>query len=470
MNGDAVGSALRIPRIVIAGVSSHAGKTTAVVAVAAALAARGLKVALFKCGPDYLDPTYHARVCPKGSHNLDGWMMGRDAVLATFARAAEGADIAIIEGVMGLFDGASPSGEEGSTAEIAKWLGAPVVLCVDASGMARSIAAVGLGFASFDPAVSVKGMICNRVGSRSHLDILKKACRTPIVVGGFPKMPELHFPERHLGLRTADENAVPEAHFAAWADLAREWLDLDTFLAMAGLAAPLDVASTDVEAAAPAICRIGIARDEAFHFYYEDNLARLRQSGAELVPFSPIHDPVLPDVDGLYIGGGYPEAHAAELSSNESMIRAIRSFAESGRPVYAECGGMMYMASAIVLLTGERHSMLGIIPGVVEMRDKLVALGYVEVEAQSDSFLGPAGARFRGHQFRYSEFQPDSSVELEHLYRVRRRRGGDVFDEGYRVNNVLASYVHVHWASNPLVAESFVRNCVVGKSKDPVPA
>lgn len=449
---------LTIPRVVIAGVSSHAGKTTTVVAIAAALAERGLRVATFKCGPDYLDPTYHARVTGSPSPNLDGWMMGRDAVLATFARASDGADLAIIEGVMGLFDGASPTGDEGSTAEIAKWLGAPVVLCVDASGMARSIAALGRGFASFDPELRVAALVCNRLGSRGHLDLLKKSCREPAIVGGFTKRPDLAFPERHLGLRTCDEGVLSDAVVAAWAEEARRSIDLDALLVIARSSSSLAAPSAS-RSRAVARCRIGIARDEAFHFYYEDNLARLEELGAELVPFSPIHDAAPPEVDGLYIGGGYPELHARDLSRNDAMIRAIREFAASGRPVYAECGGMMYLASEIRMLGGESFPMAGVIRGAVAMRDKLVALGYVEVETQSDSPLGPAGLRFRGHQFRYSEFEPDAAASIERLYRVRRRRGGDVFDEGYRAGGVIASYVHAHWASNPLASESFVRAC-----------
>lgn len=447
-----------IPRLVIAGVSSGVGKTTVSVGLTRALRARGLRVAMFKCGPDYLDPTYHARACDGPSHNLDGWMMGRQAVLGTFARASRGADIAIVEGVMGLFDGASPTGEEGSTAEIAKWLGAPVVLVCDASGMARSVGALGHGFATFDPDLRVAGMICNRLGSRGHLDLLRKALPSPPIVGGLPREAALAFPERHLGLETASREALPEPLFAAWGERAAEWLDLDRLVDIARSALPLpEVVASDVTHASPPRCRIGLAFDEAFHFYYEDNLRRLEALGAELVRFSPIRDARLPDVDGLYFGGGYPEAHAEELASNRVLRDEIAAFARAGGPVYAECGGLMYLCTSIRTLAGDVHAMVGLVPAEVTMRDRLQALGYVEVETQTVTPLGPPGVRFRGHQFRYSEIELRG--EIEHAYRLRKRRGGDVVREGYRIGNTVASYVHAHWASNPLPARNFVDAC-----------
>ena len=312
----------KIPRVVIAATGSGVGKTTATVAIMGAMRARGLKVAAFKCGPDYLDPTYHERAAGVRSHNLDGWMMNRDAVVATFARAAAGADIAVIEGMMGLFDSATPTGDEGSTAQIAKWLDAPVVLVTDASGVARTIAAVAAGFARFDPAVRVAGMICNRVGSRGHLDLLRAAQPEIPIVGGFPTSANLAFPERHLGLLIADESNVPQRLIDGWSRLAAEWLDLDAILQLARSAPPIEIATNPNIGVAPKPrCRIGVAYDDAFHFYYEDNLSRLRSLGAEIVNFSPIRDRKLPEVDGLYFGGGYPEAFAHELSANEECSR-----------------------------------------------------------------------------------------------------------------------------------------------------
>jgi cobyrinic acid a,c-diamide synthase len=452
-------STAAIPRVVIAGTGSGVGKTTVVVGLIGALRARGLRVAAFKCGPDYLDPTYHERAAGAPSHNLDGWMMGREAALATFARASAGADVAVIEGVMGLYDGASPVGEEGSTAEMAKWLAAPVVLVVDAGGMARSVAALARGFVDFDPDLALPALIANRVGSRGHLDLLRRAVERVRIVGGLPKAPALAFPERHLGLRTADEDALPARTLDGWAAQVAEWVDVDAVLALARAAPPLALAGGGVAAApGPARCRIGLAFDEAFHFYYDDNLRRLEALGAELVRFSPIGDARLPTVDGLYLGGGYPEVHAAALAANEEMRADIAAFAARGGPVYAECGGLMYIASAIRTLDGVRHPMVGVVPGEAVMQGRLQALGYCEVETQAGSALGPAGLRFRGHQFRYSELEgvPPS---VERLYRVRRRRGGEPFAEGYRVGSAIGSYVHAHWASNPLVPEGLVAAC-----------
>src|SRR5208283_370028 len=232
---------LNMPRVVIAATGSGVGKTTATVGLISALRARGLRVAAFKCGPDYLDPSYHRRAAGVTSHNLDGWMMGRDAVLATFARASRGFDLAIIEGMMGLFDSATPTGDEGSTAEIAKWLEAPVLLVIDASGMARSIAAMAAGYAHFDRALNVAGVIANRVGSRGHLDMLRMASSQVPVGGGLPSNADAAFPERHLGLRSADEDAVPQRLFDTWGELAAQWLDLDTIVAIARAASALEI-------------------------------------------------------------------------------------------------------------------------------------------------------------------------------------------------------------------------------------
>jgi cobyrinic acid a,c-diamide synthase len=457
---------MQIPRIVIAATGSGAGKTTATVALIAALRARGLKVAPFKCGPDYLDPSYHARAAGRASHNLDGWMMGREAAVATFVRTARGADIAVVEGMMGLYDGTTPTSEEGSTAELAKWLSAPVLLVLDASGMARTVGAIATGFAHFDPAVRLAGLICNRVGSRGHLDLLRAASPKIPVVGGLPHNPAGAFPERHLGLFAADEATVPDERLSAWGEIAAEWLDLDAIVAIARGAPALDhdaAASLGPPRRGAPRCRIGIAFDEAFHFYYEDNLARLEALGAEIVRMSPVHDRALPEVDGLYFGGGYPEVAARELSSNDAMIAAVRGFAARGYPIYAECGGLMYLTQGIRTLEGRSFPMAALIPGEAVMRDRLQALGYVEVETRNASILGPAGTRWRGHQFRYSTLEPPPPDSVERLYMVTPRWGGAPFTEGYRQGNIVASYVHAHWASNPAVAEVFVSACIASR-------
>jgi cobyrinic acid a,c-diamide synthase len=454
-----------IPRVVIGATGSGVGKTSVTVALMGALKARGLRVAAFKGGPDYLDPTYHARSIGGPSHNLDGWMMGRDGVLATFERAAANADIAVIEGMMGLFDGATPTADEGSTAEIAKWLDAPVIVVCDASGIARTVSAIAAGFARFDPAMRVAGLICNRVGSRGHLDLLRAAGPEVPVLGGFPRSEELAFPERHLGLLSADRSTVPDEKFEGWARAAEEWLDLDEIVSLAASAPPLE-RHAEHESHEPLKCRIGIAYDEAFHFYYEDNLRRLESLGAELVYFAPTRDDELPDVDGLYFGGGYPELMARELAGNRAMLDAVRAFARRGGPIYAECGGLMYLGDGIRRLDGVTHAMAGLVPGVAVMCERMQALGYVKVETRAASILGEAGLKFRGHQFRYSTLETGAGARtIDRIYSVVPRWGGAPFTEGYCTGNLLASYVHAHWASNPKAAEGFVASCARARAR-----
>ena len=448
-------------RLCIAGVASGVGKTTTVLALAAALRARGLRVAAFKCGPDYLDPTYHARATGAPSQTLDAWMMGREAVRATFARHSRGADVALIEGMMGLYDGVAPDGDGGSAAEIARWLEAPVVVVVDASGIARTLAAIGLGLRVFDPALALAGLCANRVGSRGHLELLATACRAHVpVVGGLPHDPAGAFPERHLGLRAADAAVVPDARVAAWGETFAAWNDVDAWLALARRAAPLDELTAAPSRPAPR-CRIGVARDAAFHFYYADNLERLEALGAELVPFSPLGDARPPAVDGVYLGGGYPELHAAALAANDGMRQGLRALAAAGAPVYAECGGLMYLADAIRAVDGARHPMLGLVAGTAVMHAGLQAIGYVEVETRRPTPLGAAGQRLRGHQFRHSTLEGASGD----AYHVRPAWGGAAFVEGYGAANVLGSYVHVHWASCPGAAAGFVDACAAFRGR-----
>ncbi|HVN91764.1 MAG TPA: cobyrinate a,c-diamide synthase [Candidatus Binataceae bacterium] len=451
-----------VPRIVIAATGSGVGKTTIAVGLLLALRTRGLRVVAFKCGPDYLDPTYHEKASGCRSHNLDGWMMGRDGVLGTFRHATRGADIAIIEGMMGLFDSVAPTTDEGSTAEIAKWLDAPVLLVTDVSGLARTIAAIAQGFARFDSSVRLAGIVANRVGGRGHLELLREASPEVPVVGGLPDRSEGAFPERHLGLISARDARVDDASFANWGSLCADWFDLEQVLRIAR-----SVPSLESDARSPATrlapenprCSIGVARDEAFHFYYEYNLACLERLGAQIIHFSPLHDRELPIVDGIYLGGGYPEAHAKELAENRSMTDSIRRFAQSGRPIYAECGGLMYLFDGIRTLHGITHRQTGLLPGIAVMRESLQAIGYADVETVGESFLGPVGTRLRGHQFRYSILDPEPDEAVERIYRVTPRWGGAPFAEGYRCANVIGSYVHAHWASNPEVARNFVDAC-----------
>jgi cobyrinic acid a,c-diamide synthase len=308
------------------------------------------------------------------------------------------------------------------------------------------------------PRLVVAGLFANRIGSRGHLELLQSACLhagAPPVVGGLPARPALAFPERHLGLHTATRDVVDDDALDAWAALFDEWCDAEALVRLAAAAPPLNVVAPGSAAPAAPCCRIGLGRDAAFHFYYDDNLRRLEALGAELVPFSPIAGATLPAVDGVILGGGYPELHAEALAANRPMRDSLRAFAAAGGPIYAECGGLMYLADGLRTLDGRTHEMVGLVRGTAVMHDRLQALGYVELETQRRTILGGAGLRLRGHQFRYSTLDGGSG----NAYRVRRRRGDATSLEGYGAGNVLGSYVHVHWASNPLAAVGLVEAC-----------
>jgi cobyrinic acid a,c-diamide synthase len=446
--------------VVVAGVASGVGKTTIALGLLEAFRRRGLTVQAFKVGPDFIDPAFHELVTGRGSYNLDGWMCGRAHALATVRHHAADADVAVVEGVMGCFDGIDGASDDGSTAQMAKWLGAPVVLVVDAGAQARSAAAVVLGFEQFDPALHVAAVIANRVGGEAHARWIREAvearCRAP-VVGAVPHDDGVAVAERHLGLVMDGAGALTAEKRARLGDLVERSVELDRLLS---LAAPLPTAGAAPPA--PAISgrrrpRIGVAHDAAFCFYYRDNLALLRVAGAELVYWSPLIDTALPEVDGLYLGGGYPELHGATLGANKAVLEAVRAFAAAGRPIYAECGGLMYLADAIEDLDGRTHAMAGLLPATVRMRPRRLSLGYAEVAIQSDSLLGPSGSAARGHEFHYSSLDP-VSASIPRAYRIRGRRGEDR-DEGYRIGGALLSYVHLHFASNPDLARHFVATC-----------
>ena len=317
------------------------------------------------------------------------------------------------------------------------------------------------GFASFDPDLAIAGVICNRVGSRRHAEILRAASTEIAVLGALPKDAEHRFPERHLGLKTASESALPDALFETWAGHASEWCDLRRILEVARSVRECAPVMSEVRAVAPYRCRVGIAIDDAFHFYYDENLRLLRQAGAELVEFSPMNTARLPDVDGLYLGGGYPEVHAEALSRNEAMRADILAFCQAGRPVYAECGGLMYLCEAIRTLEGVRFPMAGWFSAEAVMGGSLQALGYVEVETSSATILGAAGQTFRGHQFRYSALE--WRTRAASAYNVERRRDRQRFEEGYTRGRVLGSYVHAHWASALCIAENFCSACAASE-------
>lgn len=443
--------------IVIAGPASGVGKTTIALGLMAAFRRRGLIVQPFKCGPDFIDAGHHTRVCDRPSRNLDGWMLSGETNRALFAHHAGTADIAIVEGVMGLFDGARNSGE-GSTAAMAKHLRLPVLLVVDASKMAASAAALVRGFETFDPAVRITGVVFNQLGSPGHYGLLREALEQAgcaPAVGYLPKEASLRIPERQLGLYTAHEDVLSKPALDHLSSLMEQFVNLDRVLELAALEEEYQTAAGPSRVVGDA-ARIAVARDRAFCFYYEDNLDALRAAGAEIVEFSPIADRTLPEgTDAIYIGGGYPELYAAELSANVSMRNAIAQFVERGGPTYAECGGLMYLGRHLRLRDGDNLPMVGVLPFGTMLTDRLVRFGYTEVSFTSDCLLGRAGATARGHSFHFSTI--DGAPDADCVYRLRSTLSGAESAEGYVVGSVLASYIHLHFLSNPDLSANFVR-------------
>lgn len=432
------------PALVIAGTGSGVGKTSLALGLARALSGRGLRVQPAKVGPDYLDPTHLAAAAGRPCWNLDPWMMGWDYVRGLLAAAD--ADLLLIEGAMGLYDGANAEDDAGSTAELARRLGIPVWLIDEARGRGRSFATGILGFVRAPGAPRISGIIANRCGSERHRALLADALRSlalPPLLAALPEgaLPEL--PSRHLGLRAADA-ATPIAAMAE-AVAAR----LDPALALQH-AAPPDL-PPPAAAPAPAAPRpaptLAMACDEACSFAYADLWPALERAGVRVVRCSPLADAALPDADGLYLPGGYPELHAARLAANTRFLAALRAFAASGRPVFAECGGLMLLSQGIELADGGRCAMAGVLPAWTRMLPRRRALGYAEVVLQRDHWLGPAGSRLRGHEFHYSELVAPPAG-WEPLFAVEGRRG-ERGQDGWCRGAVLASYVHLHLPSQP---------------------
>jgi cobyrinic acid a,c-diamide synthase len=446
------------PRLVIAGTHSGVGKTTVTLAIMAALRMRGRLVQPFKAGPDFIDPGHHRAATGRISRNLDGWMLGADLNRQIFAHGAADADISIVEGMMGLFDGSSPVNEIGSTAELAKQLDAPVLLVIDGSAMARSAAAIVLGYAQFDPELRVQGVLFNRVSGAGHYTLLKEAveAETDVAVVGYLKPdPAVGIADRHLGLVTAMEQETGEL-YDRLGKLAAETIDLDRIEALAGscrewpVVSPLSVARNHASRV-----RIGVARDQAFCFYYPENLELLEMEGAELIPFSPLKDQALPDdVSMVYLGGGYPELYGAMLAGNVSMRTAIRKFAADGGTIYAECGGMMYLTEGIRNFDGTFHEMVGLFPAEAVMRKPGLTLGYRTVELAQSCILGAVGVTVRGHEFHYSTLMPKGP--LAYVCALTDTRGDSQGPDGLVLGNTLALYAHLHFASQPRVAASLV--------------
>ena len=464
--------------------ASGSGKTSFTLALVRALARRGLKVQTFKVGPDFLDPSYHGVASGRPAYNLDGWMSNKEYVTRLFSRVSADADISIIEGVMGLFDGAYPDSIAGSSAEIALWLNSPVILVTDVYGMAGSIAALVKGFATFHEGVHVAGVIANACGSRRHAELVEKSLESSgvsMLVGAIEKGSLPALTSRHLGLVTANAKSLSPLFLDALADAVERQVSLDDILRIAGSAELFSPGnkkdfnedgaegSTCTEAAKnsgvtsyeKAIC-IGVARDEAFHFYYQDLFDEMTKRGCTVIPFSPLGEGKLPaGIDALYIGGGYPEEYAETLSVNEAMKEDIRKFANSGRPVYGECGGLMYLSEVIETRDSISYPMVGLVPARTRMLDRIKSLGYVEVTLREDSLWGTKGDLLRGHEFHYSELlmTPAGKEGWRSVYDMTYRRTNMIYQEGFQKGNILASYIHLHLAGRPAALDAFLSLC-----------
>ncbi len=459
--------------LIVAGTGSGVGKTLVTLGIMGAFKRRGFSIQPFKAGPDYIDPGYHGALLARPSYNLDTWMMGADGVRSTFLKASLGADAAVVEGVMGLFDGKGGSGgpgeeDEGSTAHLAKVLKAPVLLVVNGAGMARSAGAIISGFEGFDPGVKIRWVVFNNVGSAAHYGLLKGSLKPGSkveVLGYLRRDPALVTPERHLGL--AQQHDIKAGRWRGFLDRLNEavesGIDMDALsrslsLPVTRKAPPPRRVETKPRSGGPRRVKIAVAKDRAFSFYYQENLDILSELGAELVPVSPMRRSGLPrGINGLYLGGGYPELYGGELEANASFREEVRAAAAKGLPIYAECGGLMYLGRSILDLSGASFKMAGVFPWTVRMTPRRKALGYREVVASEDSPMLKGGSKVRGHEFHYSEMtqKPPSSIKRAFSFTT----GPDGTGDGYLYKNTMASYTHLHFGSNIEFAKGFVDMC-----------
>lgn len=437
-------------RLVVAGTHSGVGKTTVASGLMAALSSKGYEVAPFKVGPDFIDPSYHTLAAGRPGRNLDAFLSGPELIGPLFAHGARGADIAVIEGVMGLFDGKNGGGDLASTAHVSKLLDAPILLVVDARAMARSVAALVHGYTSFDPDVRVAGVVLNRVGSATHEKMLRDALE-PLgipVLGVLRRDADIHTPDRHLGLvPAAERREEARRSLDALGSVVAGSLDLDAVLRVARSAGPLRADSWSPEAPEEERTggvRVAVAAGPSFSFLYRENVELLEGAGAEVMSFDPTTDEEVPvGTDALYLGGGFPETYAEALSANRPMRESVRRFAAEGRPIVAECGGLLYLAREL-----DGHSMCGVLDVTARMTDRLT-LGYREARALADSPLAVEGAAVRGHEFHYSAVEPEAG---ENAAWDLAGRG----PEGFIAGNVYASYLHTHWAAMPEIPRRLV--------------
>ena len=452
----------KVPRLVLAGTNSGCGKTTVTCAVLQALVSRGLRVGAAKCGPDYIDPMFHSRVIGAKSSNLDPFFFDRDTMRYLLAHNGQDCDITVIEGVMGYYDGLGLTSTRASTYEAARETESPVVLVVNARGAALSVLAAAEGFLRFAPDSGIRGVILNGCSAMSYGPLARelenrlgvRAC------GYLPRLPECALESRHLGLITADEVADLQEKLRKLAASAEKTLDFAALLEIACNAPPLRFTPPVLpEAGAPV--RIGVARDRAFCFYYEDSLDLLRQLGAELIPFSPLVDERLPNgVQGLYLGGGYPELYAAQLEANHTLRRQIRGAVHAGMPCIAECGGFMYLMKAFRDKNGHVYDWAGVVDGETYMTQKLNRFGYVVLTAKRDNMLCKKGGQINGHEFHYSD-----STNNGDTFAVAKASGTKAWEAVYTTPNLYAGYPHIHLWGNTEFAANFVKACRAYKDK-----
>ncbi|MFB3763805.1 MAG: Ni-sirohydrochlorin a,c-diamide synthase [Methanotrichaceae archaeon] len=450
------------PRVLLGGDRSSSGKTTIVAGLLSALSRSGMKVQPFKVAMDYIDPSYHTWITGRYCRNLDGYLMPEGNIREIYSHASAGADISVIEGVRGLYEGYD--GDLGSTAQIAKMLSVPVIFVVDARSITRSAAALVKGYMDFDPDIKIKGVILNKVGSERHAQKARAEIERYAgveVVGEIPRDDSMHLAMRHLGLVPVLEGKTRHDGFVERLDKIRriveDGLDIDRIIEIARDAEPLENAEPELYRPNDLGkgLKIGVALDEAFNFYYRDNIELMELAGAKVVPFSPMHDKALPQLDGIYIGGGYPELYAKELSENVRMRRSIVRAHEEGLPIYAECGGLMYLAREIAW-DNENHEMVGLVPGIAR-KGKVRVVSYVGGSIVRDCVLGPAGSQILGHEFHHSEMAMDGDVE----YAVKLNRGTGIKDglDGIIDGNMIASYSHIHSASYRGFPSEFIKAC-----------
>ena len=450
----------KYPRILIAGTHSGVGKTTITLGLMSALKEKGHKVQGFKAGPDYIDPSHHTAITGRPSRNLDTWLMSRDVCLELYEHALTDSNIAVIEGVMGLYDGCLDGSELGSTAHLAKILNVPAILVMDAKGMSRSAGAVVLGYKNFDRDVKIRGIILNRVKSERHYTSSKKSieghCGIP-VLGYMPFHEDITLPERHLGLIPSVEQEFSKSTYLKIGNLLSSTVNIDQLINIASTSDNLPSFKKTVFSGINErfYFRIAVAVDEAFNFYYQDNLDLLESYGIELTYFSPLYDKYLPaDIDGLYIGGGFPELYAAMLAANTTMKESIRKAHKNGVVIYGECGGMMYLLEQLVDFKKKTHEMCGILRGMTRMENKRQGLGYITVQALQDNILCKKGDMFKGHEFHWSSLHVPEGTP--YAYAISKCDDRKSKMDGIFAGHVLGSYTHVHFATDPRLVKQFL--------------